>query len=122
MPCCSCAVFDVPKRPAGVSGSLRLASRSWMFLFSSVYFGMNLLNIVVSMLFFLMVSSRHVGFCSWLHCFSAELLILLPCNNESYLLQIQKMACFLSFFSPFLTFRIFSDTSNISRAHILTYK
>lgn len=49
------------------------------------------------LLFFLMVSSRHVSFCSWLHCFSAELLILLPCNNESYLLQIQKKACFLSF-------------------------
>ena len=27
-------------------------------------------------------------FCSWVHCFIAELLILLPCNNESYLLQI----------------------------------
>lgn len=53
MPCCSCAVFDVPERSAGVSASLRLASRSWMFLFSSVYFGMNSLNIVVSMLFFL---------------------------------------------------------------------
>lgn len=46
-------------------------SRSWMLLFSSVYFGINLYHIVVSMLlFFSMVSSKHVGFCSWLHCFS----------------------------------------------------
>lgn len=99
MPCCSCAVFDVPERP------VRLVktgfSRSWMLLFSSVYFGINLYHIVVSMLFFFNGFFQTCWVLLLVALFFAELLILLPCNNESYLLQIQKRLVFPCFFLPF---------------------
>lgn len=79
-------------------------SHSWMLLFSSVYFGIDLYHIVVSMLLFFFFFN---GFFQtrWVLLlvapFFAELLILLPCNNESYLLQIQKPLVFLCFFLSF---------------------
>lgn len=59
------------------------------FDISSVYFGTN-----VSTMFFRLNFVLGFFHMCWLHCFFvyflAKLLILLPCNNESYLLQIPK--------------------------------